>query len=161
MASEMLRPAVVTFLDVMLRREDEALRIEELAVPASMVGRKLAALDLQSFRKLLLLAVRTGQSWTYNPRADYVMQAANTLVFMGSPEERVELERSSPSREQGLTPGTAPPVPESEAAGLPFGRASQTPARSVARGSRSRTRPAGSDNEPRFPAETAAVGTPG
>ena len=34
MASEMLRPAVVNFLDVMLRREDLALRIEELAVPA-------------------------------------------------------------------------------------------------------------------------------
>ena len=93
MASEMLRPAVVTFLDVMLRREDEALRIEELAVPASMVGRKLAALDLQRFSKLLLLAVRTGQGWTYNPPRDYVMQAGDTLVFMGSPEERRELER--------------------------------------------------------------------
>jgi len=93
MASEMLRPAVVTFLDVMLRREDEALRIEELAVPAAMIGRKLAALDLQRFSKLLLLAVRTGQGWTYNPPRDYVMQAGDTLVFMGSPEERKELER--------------------------------------------------------------------
>jgi len=92
-ASEMLRPAVVTFLDVMLRREDEALRIEELAVPAAMIGRKLAALDLQRFSKLLLLAVRTGQGWTYNPPRDYVMQAGDTLVFMGSPEERKELER--------------------------------------------------------------------
>lgn len=93
MASEMLRPAVVTFLDVMLRREDEALRIEEAAVPASMVGRQLAALELQRFRRLLLLAVRTGQGWTYNPPRDYVMQAGDTLVFMGSPEERQELER--------------------------------------------------------------------
>jgi voltage-gated potassium channel len=93
MASEMLRPAVVNFLDVMLRREDLALRIEELAVPASMVGRKLATLDLQRFRKLLLLAVRTGEGWSYNPPRDYVMQAGETLVFMGSPEERVQLEQ--------------------------------------------------------------------
>jgi voltage-gated potassium channel len=93
MASEMLRPAVVTFLDVMLRREDEQLRIEELAVPASMAGRKLAALDLHRFSRLLLLAVRTGQGWTYNPPRDYEMQAGDTLVFMGSPEERQELER--------------------------------------------------------------------
>ncbi len=93
MASEMLRPAVVNFLDVMLRHEDLALRIEELAVPASMVGCTLAALDLQHFRKLLLLAVRTGQGWTYNPPRDHVMQAGETLIFMGSPEEREQLER--------------------------------------------------------------------
>jgi len=92
MASEMLRPAVVNFLDVMLRREDLALRIEELAVPAAMVGRTLATLELQSFRKLLLLAVRTGEGWTYNPPRDHVMQAGETLVFMGSPEERERLE---------------------------------------------------------------------
>jgi len=92
-ASEMLRPAVVNFLDVMLRREDLALRIEELTVPATMVGRKLATLELHRFRKLLLLAVRTGDGWTYNPARDYVMQAGETLVFMGSPEERVQLER--------------------------------------------------------------------
>lgn len=93
MASEMLRPAVVGFLDVMLRREDERLRIEELAVPAPVVGRPLAALELQRFAKLLLLAVRHVEGWTYNPPRDYVMQAGDTLVFMGSPEERVELER--------------------------------------------------------------------
>jgi voltage-gated potassium channel len=93
MASEMLRPAVVSFLDVMLRREDLALRIEELPVPAAMVGRHLAELGLSRFRKLLLLAVRTGDGWTYNPPRDYVMQAGETLVFMGSPEERLQLEQ--------------------------------------------------------------------
>jgi len=93
MASEMLRPAVVGFLDVMLRREDERLRIEELAVPTAVVGRRLAALELQRFAKLLLLAVRHTEGWTYNPPRDYVMQAGDTLVFMGSPAERVELER--------------------------------------------------------------------
>jgi voltage-gated potassium channel len=92
-ASEMLRPAVVSFLDVMLRHEDLALRIEELAVPEPMVGRQLATLNLHRFRKLLLLAVRTGDGWTYNPQRDYVMQAGETLVFMGSPEERVQLEQ--------------------------------------------------------------------
>ena len=94
MASEMLRPAVVSFLDVMLRREDEALRIEELAVPAPLVGQPLSTLELHRFRKLLLLAVRTGDGWSYNPPRDYVMQAGETLVFMGSPEERVQLERT-------------------------------------------------------------------
>ena len=94
MASEMLRPAVVGFLDVMLRREDERLRIEELPVPGAIAGRPLAALGLQRFARLLLLAVRHAEGWTYNPPRDYVMQAGDTLVFMGSPEERLELERT-------------------------------------------------------------------
>jgi voltage-gated potassium channel len=98
MASEMLRPAVVSFLDVMLRREDLALRIEELAVPGSMVGRPLAELDLTSYRTLLLLAVRSGESWTYNPSRDVLMQAGDTLVFMGSPAERRQLEQSFGNR---------------------------------------------------------------
>ena len=93
MASEMLRPAVVGFLDVMLRREDERLRIEELPVPAAMAGQPLAALGLHRFAKLLLLAVRHTEGWTYNPPRDYVMQAGDTLVFMGSPEERLTLAR--------------------------------------------------------------------
>jgi voltage-gated potassium channel len=93
MASEMLRPAVVNFLDVMLRHEDMALRIEELPVPATMVGRKLATLELHRFQKLLLLAVRSGDGWTYNSPRDHVMQAGETLVFMGSPEERAQLEQ--------------------------------------------------------------------
>ncbi len=94
MASEMVRPAVVNFLDVMLRRESGALRIEELAVSATMAGRPVSALGLQRFRKLLLIAVvRAGDDWTYNPPGDYVMQERETLVFMGSPEERLQLER--------------------------------------------------------------------
>jgi voltage-gated potassium channel len=93
MASVMLRPAVVTFLDVMLRREDEHLRIEELPVPAAVVGHTLAELDLPRFR-LLLLAVRQGEGWTYNPPREYRMQQGDVLVFMGSPEERTELEKT-------------------------------------------------------------------
>ena len=66
-----------------------------------MVGRHLDALDLHRFAKLLLLAVRTGEGWTYNPPRDYVMQAGETLVFMGSPEERVQLEQVLAGSESG------------------------------------------------------------
>lgn len=93
-ASEMVRPAVVNFLDEMLRREDLALRIEDVAVPESMVGQQLGALGLHRFQTLLLLAVRTGDGWTYNPPRDYVMHAGETLVFMGSPGERKQLEQA-------------------------------------------------------------------
>jgi voltage-gated potassium channel len=93
MASVMLRPTVVSFLDIMLRREDENLRIEELPVPPAVAGRTLASLDLPRFRRLLLLAVRTGDGWTYNPSRDYLMQQGDVLVFMGSPAEREQLEK--------------------------------------------------------------------
>jgi len=59
-----------------------------------MVGREITALELHHFRTLLLLAMRTGDGWTYNPPRDYVMRAGETLVFMGSPEERVQLEQA-------------------------------------------------------------------
>ncbi len=93
MASEMLRPTAVSFLDVMLRPGGDNLRIEEAAVPAGFAGRDLASLDLQKRSPLLLLAVRSGDRWHYNPPPGRVLGEGDVLVFMSSPEERVEVER--------------------------------------------------------------------
>ena len=67
MASEMVRPTVVSFLDTMLRDREKNLRVEELPVPESFVGRPISALNLKRFAHVLLLAVRTGENWIYNP----------------------------------------------------------------------------------------------
>lgn len=92
MASEMIRPAAVSFLDVMLRTEGN-LRVEEVAVPHLFVGKTISALNLRGYRQILLLAVKTSGDWTYNPSDDYVLQADNTLIFMATNEGRVDLER--------------------------------------------------------------------
>jgi voltage-gated potassium channel len=99
MASEMVRPTVVTFLDKMLRGKDETLRVEEVLVPPSFAGKTLSALDWQHYPRTLLLAVKKAEDWVYNPsRRDYVLGTDNTLIVMTTPEERRELEKNLEGR---------------------------------------------------------------
>jgi voltage-gated potassium channel len=93
MASEMVRPTVVSFLDIMLRDREKSLRVEELPVPDSFVGKPVSALNLKRHADALLLAVKTGEDWVYNPSENYVITAENTLVFMTTPEGREGLAR--------------------------------------------------------------------
>ncbi|MFC1984082.1 potassium channel family protein [Chloroflexota bacterium] len=93
MASEMIRPTVVSFLDIMLRDREKNLRVEEVTVPHSFVGVNLAALNLKRFTHTLLLAIREENDWVYNPPDNHVITPENTLVFITTPEERSELEK--------------------------------------------------------------------
>ncbi|HNT65559.1 MAG TPA: potassium channel protein [bacterium] len=93
MASEMLRPTVVSFLDIMLRDKDENLRVEEIDVPPHLVGSQIADFDWSRFGKTLLLALRTGDRWIYNPPRDQKLQADDRLIVMTNPEERHRLQK--------------------------------------------------------------------
>jgi voltage-gated potassium channel len=90
MASELIRPAVVSFLDLMLRDKDRNLRIAELTVPptSSALGKQLRDVGLEKVPGALLLAVRyVDGSWAYNPSRDSEIEAGHTLIFMGSPAD--------------------------------------------------------------------------
>ena len=89
-ASAMIRPHVVTFLDEMLRSEHK-LRLEEVVVPADFVTKPLAALNMKS-ASYVLLAIRTRGDWVFNPPGDFEVQAGHTLVAMASPSGRFEME---------------------------------------------------------------------
>lgn len=89
MASEMLRPTVVSFLDVMLRDKDKNLRIEE--IPVALSGRRIAELNLERHRNTLLLAIRTPTEWYYNPPRDHVLKDNSKLIIMTTPQERAQL----------------------------------------------------------------------
>jgi voltage-gated potassium channel len=93
MASEMFRPAVVSFLDEMLHQDSEKLRIEESVVPEGMFNRPLSDLKLERYGSLLLMAVRSGGNWIYNPPRDYHMKPGDTIIYMASPGERLLLEK--------------------------------------------------------------------
>lgn len=93
MASEMIRPTVVNFLDIMMSRKDQNLRVEEVRVPDEFCSKALSDLGLKKYRHLLLLAVKKNEGWTYNPSRDYVMEKGDILIVMATPEERNELER--------------------------------------------------------------------
>ena len=91
-ASSMLRPAVVGFLDEMLRSDDK-LRVEEIMVPEGFRARPLSEATPQS-RDFVLLAVRVGTAWEFNPAADFVIRPGNAVVVMAHPEGRRMLERA-------------------------------------------------------------------
>lgn len=93
MASEMIRPTVVSFLDMMLRDREKNLRVEEIAVPNQFVGKSISTLNLKGYPQTLLLAVKAQESWIYNPPDSHVIRPDDTLVFMTTPEGRGELER--------------------------------------------------------------------
>ena len=90
-ASSMLRPTVVTFLDEMLRSDDK-LRVEEIHMPPGSAARLLSDAAPAS-RDYVILAVRTAGSWEFNPPPDYRLQPGNTLVAMTTPEGRRQIER--------------------------------------------------------------------
>ncbi len=85
-ASSMLRPAVVTFLDEMLRT-DEKLRVEEMRVPDDFAPRSLSE-AVPASRDFVVLAVRASGSWQFNPPPDFTLLPGNTLVTMTTPEGR-------------------------------------------------------------------------
>ena len=93
MASEMVRSTVVSFLDTMLRDKEKNLRIEEVAVPATVAGKTVSDLSLRRQRNILLLAIRTEGDWVYNPPDEYMIKLNDTLILMTTPEERDELEK--------------------------------------------------------------------
>jgi voltage-gated potassium channel len=94
MASEMVRPTVVSFLDTMLRDTGKNLRVEEVMVPKSFVGKPIAILNLREYPNILLLAVKGGIGWIHNPSDDYALKSGDTLILMTTPEERTKLENT-------------------------------------------------------------------
>ena len=86
MASEMIRPAVVSFLDMMLRDKELSLRVEE--IPAPCPGKTIRELGLGAFPNSLLLAIRGSGGWRFNPPADHTLEKDSVLVVMTTPDER-------------------------------------------------------------------------
>jgi voltage-gated potassium channel len=90
MASAMIRPQVVTFLDEMLRSE-RGLRVEEIAVAARHAGKRLGELASPG-PDHILIALRSGGRWQFNPGESLVLGGGEMIIAMATPDGRKALE---------------------------------------------------------------------
>jgi voltage-gated potassium channel len=91
-ASAMIRPHVVSFLDEMLKSEKN-LRIEEIAIPAAFIPKPIGRLELRSANYVVLAARERGGNWQFNPDKDYLLKPGFTLIAMANPVGRLEIEQ--------------------------------------------------------------------
>src|SRR5579872_851834 len=85
MASEVIRPHVVGFLDLMLKDQSQTLRVEEIEVSGPpWAGLSLDRLGLHANFNLLVLAVKSaGVKLWVNPPGSLTVQAGSAIIVMG------------------------------------------------------------------------------
>ncbi|MBI5116896.1 potassium channel protein [Candidatus Poribacteria bacterium] len=87
MASELIRPSVVSFLDTMLRDTTGAIRFEEVRItPESrFINQTIKSTRIRDDSNLLIVALRESgsQSFIYNPSADTTLTDGMTLIVLG------------------------------------------------------------------------------
>ena len=90
MVSDMVRPAVVTFLDMMLYGKERVLRVEEVEVGkgSDLIGKTIQESALAERTRALLVAMRKAgtKEYEFNPPSDRMLQETDILIFIGSPE---------------------------------------------------------------------------
>jgi len=90
MASIMIRPSVVSFLDQMLRVSNQVLRVEEIRVDdmPAMKGQTLEQTDVGRKTGLLVLAVKSADGqYQFNPGTHYMLNSGDVLIVMGTREQ--------------------------------------------------------------------------
>jgi voltage-gated potassium channel len=98
MASEMLRPTVVSFLDKMLR-DTRQQRVSEvkLADRSKYAGKTLRDSGIYKDTGMLVLAImlpnQDEEKFIYNPSADFVLEPGSVLVVIGDVEQVRILEK--------------------------------------------------------------------
>lgn len=85
LASEIVRPNVVEFLDQMMRDKNQALRFEEIPVPerSPLLGRPLSEVPTHGETNVLIVALRVDKKFVYNPEPTTRLEPGNVLVVLG------------------------------------------------------------------------------
>ncbi len=90
-ASAMIRPHVVSFLDEMLKSEKN-LRIEEVPVPAGFIPKPIGAVGLHGANFVFLAVRERNGGWQFNPDKDFLLKPGFTVIAMAGPVGRQEIE---------------------------------------------------------------------
>jgi voltage-gated potassium channel len=108
MASELIRPHVVGFLDLMLKEESQTLRVEDIEIDpdSPWVGNPLSEIGIQAKHNLLVLAAKSaggaaGPKLWVNPPDVLVIQAGTAIIVMGDVKDIHKARREA--RSAGIT----------------------------------------------------------
>jgi voltage-gated potassium channel len=103
MASFMLRPSVVSFLDVATRSPDLTLRLEQETVSETspLAGKTLADARIPQNTGLIVIALRKPEregngeeyAYVYNPSANTRLDPGDVMIVLGKPEQIQELRK--------------------------------------------------------------------
>lgn len=95
MASEMVRPQVVAFMDVVSKDRDREFDIEEVSISptSSYAGKTLAEARLRQTADALVLAVDSADGYRYNPPADSVLSGGGKIMVLANSEAVVKLRK--------------------------------------------------------------------
>lgn len=95
MASVMLRPTVVSFLDIMMKGQDMSLRMEEseIAPSSQLCGKTLAEAAIPAKTGLMCVAMRKfkDKRYLYNPMSQTLIEPHDVLIVLGSIEQLEKL----------------------------------------------------------------------
>jgi len=91
MASELIRPTVVSYLDIMLRGNGQALRVEEIELPedSNLIGVTVREAEITDNTGLNVLATKNKYTGNYEHTliSDYKFKKGDTLIVIGNPEQ--------------------------------------------------------------------------
>jgi voltage-gated potassium channel len=97
MVSEMIRPSVVTFLDLMLRAKDKTIRVEEIGLAAGSpyIGKTLGETGVLTMPDVTVVALvlREGEAYQFNPPHDTALEVGMVIIVMGVVEAIEEIRR--------------------------------------------------------------------
>jgi hypothetical protein len=104
--------STVAFLDMVVQPGQEALRLEavEIPGPSRWAGRTLADVRIPQRTNLLVMGVKRGGAagtFVFNPSARERLDAGDSLVVLGTPEQR---ERLAALLAETEGPATTPPA---------------------------------------------------
>jgi voltage-gated potassium channel len=96
LAHLIMNPGVVDLFETALRKEDQALDIEDLAIEAGnpLVGQTLGALEAQHALKATILCILRAGTSPVRPRNDLVLQAGDRMIALGTESELEGLARA-------------------------------------------------------------------
>jgi voltage-gated potassium channel len=86
-AQGLMRPALVDFMDLIIRRQEISLLMEEIVIPrnAKIVGRSLTQCQIRQKANVIVVAVKKpGEDIVFNPSPEMELHVGDTLLVLGN-----------------------------------------------------------------------------